>query len=77
MVDPLAKVAHRCAPPDPGTAREVDDPPIYQRLAREAARLRELALGLSDHEIGLRFRVTDKTATKAIRWFLGRSDGAS
>ena len=23
------------------------------------------------------FRVTDKTAAKAIRWFLARSDGAS
>ena len=55
--------------------REVTDPPIYQRIALEAARLREL--GLSDHAIGLRFCVTDKTAAKAIRSFLGRSDGAS
>ena len=55
--------------------REVTDPPIYPRIAPEAARLREL--GLSDHAIGIRFRVTDKTAAKAIRWFLARSDGAS
>ena len=55
--------------------REVTAPPIYQRIAPEAARLR--AAGLSDHAICLRFRVTDKTAAKAIRWFLGRSDGAS
>ena len=55
--------------------REVTDPPIYQRIAPEAARFR--ATGLSDHAIGLRFRVTDKTAAKAIRWFLARSDGAS
>ena len=53
--------------------REVTDPPIYQRIAPEAARLREL--GLSDHAIGLCFRVTDKTAAKAIRWFLGRCTG--
>ena len=55
--------------------REVTDPPIYQQIAPEAARLR--AAGRSDHAIGLRFRVTDKTVAKAIRWFLGRSDGAS
>ena len=55
--------------------REMTDPPIYQRIAPEAARFR--AAGLSDHAIGLRFRVTDKTAAKAIRWFLARSDGAS
>ena len=54
---------------------EVTAPPIYQRIAPEAARLREL--GLSDHAIAVRFGVTDKTAAKAIRWFLGRSDGAS
>ena len=38
--------------------RPVTSPPIYQRMAPEASRLR--AAGLSDHAIGLRFRVTDK-----------------
>ena len=55
--------------------REVTDPPIYQRMAPEAARLREA--GFSDHAIAVRFRVTDKTAAKAIRWLRGRSDGGS
>ena len=55
--------------------RDVTDPPIYRRIASEAAQLR--ALGLLDHAIGLRFGVTDKTAAKAICWFLGRSAGAS
>ena len=54
---------------------EVTDPPIYQRIAPEAVRLREA--GLSDQALGIRFCVTDKTAAKAIRWFLARSDGAS
>ena len=54
---------------------DMTDPPIYQRIAPDAARFR--AAGLSDHAIGLRLRVTDKTAAKLIRWFLGRSDGAS
>ena len=55
--------------------REVTHPPIYQRIAPDAARF--CAAGLSDHAIGLRLRVADKTAAKAIRWFLARSDGAS
>ena len=61
--------------PIEASLREVTDPPIYQPIAPEAARLR--ATGLSAHAIGLRFRVTDKTTAKAIRWFVGRSDGAS
>ena len=55
--------------PIEASLREVTDLPIYQRIAPEAARLREA--GLSDHAIGLRFRVSDKTAAKAIRWFHG------
>ena len=50
--------------------REVTDPPIYQRIAPEAARLREA--GLSDHAIAVDFGVTDKTIAKAIRWLRGR-----
>ena len=55
--------------------REVTDPPIYQRMAPEAARLREL--GLSDRAIGVQFGVTDNTAAKAIRWFQARCAGTS
>ena len=45
------------------------EPPLYQRIAAEAARLR--ALGLSDQRISARFRVDGKTVAKAIRWFQG------
>lgn len=44
-------------------------------MAPEASRPR--AAGLWDLAIAVRFGVTDKTAAKAIRWFLVRSDGAS
>ena len=46
------------------------EPPMYQRLAPEAARLR--ALGLSDQRISARLRVDAKTVAKGIRWFDGR-----
>ena len=45
---------------------ETSDPPVYQRIARRAQRLREL--GLSDRIIAARFGVTDKTVAKAIAW---------
>ena len=43
------------------------EPPLYQRIAPEAARFR--ALGLSDQRIAARLRVDAKTVAKAIRWF--------
>ncbi len=45
---------------------EASQLPAYQRIARKALHLREL--GLSDRAIAVRLGVTDKTATKEIRW---------
>jgi len=41
-------------------------PPLYQRIAREAAQLEQL--GLNRHRIARRLGVADKTVTKAIAW---------
>ena len=46
------------------------EPPLYQRIAPEAARFR--ALGLSDQRIAARLRVDAKTVAKAVRWLSGR-----
>lgn len=72
---PVRSLGFRRRLPIDAPLRDLTSPPLYQRMAPEAARLR--AAGLSDHAIGLRFRVTDKTAAKAIRWFLGRLAGPS
>ena len=45
---------------------EISELPAYQKIARKALHLRELAL--SDRAIAVRLGVTDKTAAKAIRW---------
>jgi len=45
---------------------EISELLAYQRIARKALHLRELAL--SDRAIAVRLGVTDKTAAKAIRW---------
>ena len=45
---------------------ETTDPPVYQRIAREASRLRRL--GLSFERIASALRTSDKTVTKAIAW---------
>jgi Mn-dependent DtxR family transcriptional regulator len=45
---------------------EASELPAYQRIARKALHLRQL--GLSDRDIAVRLGVTDKTATKAVRW---------
>jgi len=42
------------------------EPPVYQRIARKSLQLREF--GMSDRAIAVPLGVTDKTATKAIRW---------
>lgn len=42
------------------------DPPIYQRVATQAARLRQL--GLSFARIAKSLGLSDKTVVKAVRW---------
>jgi hypothetical protein len=50
---------------------ETSPPPIYQRVATEAAQLERL--GLSHRKIADALRVTDKTVTKALRWLRRRT----
>jgi len=45
---------------------EISELPAFQKIARRALHLRELAL--SDRAIAVRRGVTDETAAKAIRW---------
>ena len=50
---------------------EVFEPPRYQAIAPQAAKLRRL--GYPDNLIAACTGVTDKTVAKAIRWFENRS----
>ncbi len=43
------------------------EPPVYQRIALEAYRLHKL--GFNALRIAQPLRVTDKTVSKALRWF--------
>jgi hypothetical protein len=45
---------------------ETQDPPVYQRIAKDAEKLHQL--GLSDSKIARYLGVDDKTGKKAIRW---------
>lgn len=68
LVDPDGKYSRiRTAARSPFEVALVESSelPAYQRIAR-ALHLRRL--GLSDRAIAVRLGVTDKTATKAIRW---------
>jgi hypothetical protein len=49
---------------------QVEQPFAYQRIAREAVRLRRL--GLTNTGAGRALGVTDKTIAKAIRWWSKR-----
>jgi hypothetical protein len=44
------------------------EPPLYQKLAPEIARLRQL--GLSRRRIAIALGIDDKTVAKAFRWSL-------
>jgi hypothetical protein len=54
---------------------ETREPPVYQRIAIEAARLREL--GMTYPEIGERLGVDRWTIGKAVRWLQRQRDVGS
>jgi orotate phosphoribosyltransferase-like protein len=54
---------------------ETREPPVYQRIAAKAAKLREL--GMTYPEIAERFRVDRWTVGKAVRWLQRQRDVGS
>jgi DNA-binding transcriptional regulator LsrR (DeoR family) len=54
---------------------ETREPPVYQRIATEAAHLRDL--GMTYPEIGKRLGIDRWTVGKAVRWLRRQRDAGS
>ena len=63
----LAKIATLATLPVEVELRDPPTTPVYQRIAAEAAGMRDQ--GVTVAAIGRHFGVDDHTAGKAIRWF--------